>query len=258
MAFPTFDAIENFVATTVATAPSPATSGTSLVVASGTGGNFPATPFDAVAWPSTGSPTGSTAEIVRVTNIVTDTLTITRGAQTGNDSGGINASIAVGWNIARCVMAKDILDTQQAIPEGAIVTSTVATTTTSAISTGLAFAIGSNQTYQFQAFIMVVCSSTTTAGGSKYAVTGPVGATGFYTVEGPVASAATTSAYTSTTTMGSLIGPFAESTAQKMILVNGQVSAAATSGTVTIQFASNATADTTTVESGSVTAFRCA
>ena len=76
MAFPTFDNYANFAASLVATAPSPATSGTTLVVTAGTGSVFPTPPFDAVVWPTGAQPTGATAEICRVTNFSTDTLTI--------------------------------------------------------------------------------------------------------------------------------------------------------------------------------------
>lgn len=239
MTFPTFDAIENFVATTVATAPSPATTGTSLVVASGTGGNFPTPPFDAVTWPSTGSPTASTAEIVRVTNIVTDTLTIVRGAQTGNDSGGLsNATIAVGWNIARCVMAKDLLDTQQLIPLGNYLQSAVSTNGTSSAPVNvMSFNIAANAVMKFECDLLMTCATTTTTAGSQFAVTAPSGATGAYIVNGRVASAATTVSQTDTTTLGSWIGPFAESTVIHTISVDGVIACGVTGGTVTIQTA---------------------
>lgn len=72
------DAHKNFAYSTVATAPSPATSGTSLDVQAGDGAKFPAVPFNAVIWPAGAQPSTTNAEIVRVTNISTDTLTITR------------------------------------------------------------------------------------------------------------------------------------------------------------------------------------
>lgn len=72
------DAHANFATSTVATAPSPATSGTSLVVAAGEGARFPAVPFNAVIRPANTKPTSANSEIVRVTARSTDTLTITR------------------------------------------------------------------------------------------------------------------------------------------------------------------------------------
>ena len=94
------DALKNFAYSLVATAPSPATSGTSLVVTAGQGSYFPATPFDATIWPSGAQPTNTNAEIVRVTNVSTDTFTITR-AQYGTTA----QSIAVGYQIAQTVDA---------------------------------------------------------------------------------------------------------------------------------------------------------
>lgn len=72
------DALKSFAISTVATAPSPAASGTSLVVAAGHGARFPATPFNATVCPAAATPDPTNAEIVRVTNISTDTLTIER------------------------------------------------------------------------------------------------------------------------------------------------------------------------------------
>lgn len=73
-----FDAHKNFAISAVATAPSPAASGTSLVVTGGHGTRFPAVPFNATIWPTGATPDPATAEIVRVTAISTDTFTITR------------------------------------------------------------------------------------------------------------------------------------------------------------------------------------
>jgi hypothetical protein len=68
------DAHKNFAYSTIATAPSPAVSGTSLVVASGQGTLFPTPPFNATVWPSNAQPTSFNAEIVRVTAISTDVI----------------------------------------------------------------------------------------------------------------------------------------------------------------------------------------
>ena len=94
------DSLRNFAASLVATAPSPATSGTSLVVTAGQGSYFPTTPFDATIWPSGAQPTNTNAEIVRVTNVSTDTFTITR-AQYGTTA----QSITAGYQIAQTVDA---------------------------------------------------------------------------------------------------------------------------------------------------------
>jgi hypothetical protein len=92
------DSHANFAASTVATAPSPATTGTSLTVAAGQGALFSTPPFNAEVCPAGTAPSATNAEIVRVTGIATDTLTIVRGPQAG-DPGGINRTIVVGDQI---------------------------------------------------------------------------------------------------------------------------------------------------------------
>lgn len=104
-----FDAHKNLVVTKVATAPSPATSGTSLVVDSGDGAHLPTAPFNMTISPD---PTGlapdaiaDASEIVRVTLIATDTLTIVR-AQEGTTA----RTVVVGDIIAVTMTAKTITD----------------------------------------------------------------------------------------------------------------------------------------------------
>lgn len=70
---------KNFATTTVAAAPSPKTSGTALTVAAGTGTRL-YVGFAAVH-PSGSTPTPANAEIIQITNISTDTLTIVRGRE---------------------------------------------------------------------------------------------------------------------------------------------------------------------------------
>jgi hypothetical protein len=62
-----FDAHKNFAYSTVALAPSPATSGTILCVATGEGALFPTLPVDASIWPAGTQPTAVNAEVVRLT-----------------------------------------------------------------------------------------------------------------------------------------------------------------------------------------------
>lgn len=71
------DLRRNFGYSLVATAPSPATSGTSLVVTGGEGVNFIAPNF-LVIWPTAANALASNAEVVRLTAISTDTFTIVR------------------------------------------------------------------------------------------------------------------------------------------------------------------------------------
>lgn len=85
---------KNFSYSTIATAPSPASSGTSVIVASGGGVNFPDPPFFATVWPASTVPTVGNAEIVKVTAISGDTFTIVRG-----QDGTSTRSIVVGDQI---------------------------------------------------------------------------------------------------------------------------------------------------------------
>lgn len=109
-----FDPHKNFAYSTVATAPSPATSGTTLVLAAGDGTLFPNPgtdgDFNVTVWPAGTIPTEANAEICRVTARSTDTLTITR-AQEGSSA----RAISVGDQIALTITAKVITDIESAI-----------------------------------------------------------------------------------------------------------------------------------------------
>ena len=105
------DSHKNFAYSTVATAPSPAASGTSLIVASGHGTRFPSVPFNATIWPADTQPTSTNAEIVRVTSISTDTFTITRTQESTSAR-----TVVVGDQIAATVTAKTLTDIESALP----------------------------------------------------------------------------------------------------------------------------------------------
>ena len=111
----TFDAHANLAWTAVATAPSPAASGTSLVVTAGHGARFPATPFNVVIAPADTPADPTNAEIVRVTARSTDTLTIVR-AQEGTAA----RTVVVGDRIAATVTARTLTDIEGAIGTGAV------------------------------------------------------------------------------------------------------------------------------------------
>jgi hypothetical protein len=100
-----FDAHQNLAIAAVAVAPSPASSGTTLTVAAGTGARFPAVPFQATVWAAAELPTPLTAEVVRVTARATDTLTITR-AQEGTTA----RTIVAGDLIAATITVKALTD----------------------------------------------------------------------------------------------------------------------------------------------------
>lgn len=102
---PTPDAHGNFAYSTIATAPSPATTGTSLVLTAGGGALMPAVAFNMTIWPAATNPLASNAEIVRVTNIATDTLTIVR-----HQEGTSARTVIVGDQAAATVTTKTLTD----------------------------------------------------------------------------------------------------------------------------------------------------
>jgi len=102
-----FDQHVNFGYGVVATAPSPATSGTTLVLQTGQGALMPAVPFNGTVWAIGQLALVSTAEIVRVTTIAGDTLTITR-AQEGSSA----RAIVVGDQFAATITAKTLQDVE--------------------------------------------------------------------------------------------------------------------------------------------------
>lgn len=103
-----FDAHKNLAYSTVATAPSPAASGTSLVVSSGHGTRFPAVPFNATVWPANTIPDPSNSEIVRVTAVASDTFTITRAQESTSAR-----TIVVGDQIAATITQKTLEDVEK-------------------------------------------------------------------------------------------------------------------------------------------------
>src|SRR5678810_790833 len=100
----------NFAYSTVAVAPAPADSGTTLDLATGGVLDFPAAPFNCTVWPAGQAPLSSNAEIVRVTGIVGDTQTIQRPQE-----GTVAKSILVGYQIANTATVKVITDVEGAI-----------------------------------------------------------------------------------------------------------------------------------------------
>ena len=91
----------------VATAPSPDTSGTSLVLGSGEGANFPDTsadgPFYITVFPNNTDPTPANAEICLVTSRSTDTLTIVR-----TEKGTSARAITIGDRVIQGIYAEDV------------------------------------------------------------------------------------------------------------------------------------------------------
>lgn len=119
------DPFKNFAYGTVLTAPSPATSGTSLVLNSGQGALFPAPAtdgaFNVVICPANTQPLSANAEIARATARSTDTLTLTR-TQEGTSA----RTVVVGDQVFLAPTAKvfsdykTLLRNQAWMPSGAI------------------------------------------------------------------------------------------------------------------------------------------
>lgn len=97
---------KNFATSLVATAPSPATSGTSLVVTAAEGSRFSSDdlPVYATAHPANEIPTLDNAEVVQITAISTDTLTIVR-AQKGTSA----KSIDTDYRVLEAIYSEDLL-----------------------------------------------------------------------------------------------------------------------------------------------------
>lgn len=98
-----YDAHKNFAVSTVVTPPTPATTGVTLTVSDGT--VYPAVPFNGTVYPLNTNPTKANSEIVRVTNIVGNTLTITRIQEASTAR-----SIIVTDQLAATITAKTLTD----------------------------------------------------------------------------------------------------------------------------------------------------
>lgn len=126
--------LANFATSLVATAPSPATSGPSLVVTAGEGVRFPAVPFYATVHPKNFVPTLDNAEAVLVTARTTDTFTITR-AQKGTTAKSIDTT----FRISNTIFVEDLFNgsqIQNEVPGGSVNGSNVTFTTASSPQTG--------------------------------------------------------------------------------------------------------------------------
>ena len=103
---------KDFAVGQVATAPSPATSGTTLVLGSGQGSRMPTPPFYATATPPGTIPSLDVSEIVKVTNVAGNTLTIVR-AQKGTSA----KSIATNWLFVNAIYADDMFSSSITMDE---------------------------------------------------------------------------------------------------------------------------------------------
>lgn len=105
--------LKDYATSTVLTAPSPADSGTSLVVQAGHGARFPAAPFFVTVHPPAEFPTLDNAEKLQVTAKSTDTFTIVRGE---GDTDPL--AIEAGWRISNALFLNDIPDTFDDLADG--------------------------------------------------------------------------------------------------------------------------------------------
>lgn len=104
---------KDYATSTVLTAPSPADSGTSLVVQSGHGARFPAAPFYITAHPPSEFPTLDNAEKILVTAKSTDTFTLDRA-----EDGTTAQLIEAGWRVSNALFLDDIPDTFDDLADG--------------------------------------------------------------------------------------------------------------------------------------------
>ncbi len=108
------DPVKNFAISRVATAPSPADSGTTLVVETGDGALFPdpsaSGAYNVVIYPNGEQPTSTNAEIVRVTARTSDTMTITREQESTSAR-----TIAEGDIVMLAITAKVVSDLSTAV-----------------------------------------------------------------------------------------------------------------------------------------------
>lgn len=113
------DAHKNFAYTSVAVAPVPAASGLSLTLAAGGGALMPATPFNATVCATGAVPLASNAEIVRVTNVAGDVLTIVRAQENT-----VARAIVAGDQFFNAITAKTLTDVETAFAGTGLTTTT--------------------------------------------------------------------------------------------------------------------------------------
>ena len=99
------DAQGNLSIGTVYVPPSPAISGTTLTLLTGQGARFPAAPFNATVWATGQIPDPTNAEIIRVTGVAGDVLTIARAQESTSAR-----TILVGDTLALTVTKKTFTD----------------------------------------------------------------------------------------------------------------------------------------------------
>ena len=132
-----FDDHSNFAYGTVLVTPSPVTTGTAVTLNSGQGLLMPDVPFNATIWPNNAIPTFVTAEIVRVTNVAGDVLTIAR-----HQEGTSARTIVIGDQFAATLTAKTITDIEAAISRTTMPASYIGTVGATVSYTGISASDG--------------------------------------------------------------------------------------------------------------------
>ena len=105
-----FDQHSNLTSSAVVIPPSPAISGGSLSITPGTGVLFPTPPFNCVVCPVNTTPTAANAEIIQVTNIVSDVFYIARTQESSSAR-----TILVGDTVFVAMTAKVFTDVESTI-----------------------------------------------------------------------------------------------------------------------------------------------
>jgi hypothetical protein len=103
-----YDSHRNFAVGTVLTPPSPALSGTLITLGARQGARFPAPPFNVTTWPVGLLPDPTNTEVMRVTSVLSDVLTVVR-AQEGTPA----RAIGFGDYVAVTVTSKVVTDIER-------------------------------------------------------------------------------------------------------------------------------------------------
>lgn len=202
------DAHKNFSYSTIASAPSPASTGTSLEVTAGHGTRFPSAPFNATIWPAGEQPTSTNAEIVRVTNISTDTFTITREQENTR-----SRTILIGDQIAAAITNSTLIEAENImsrwspyiLASGGTGLQTLASNTSAQTGTGslFVFPVTARNNVNFAHIVLVnqlsVVTSATGAISNTY-----VSKFGLYSMNGNTLSLITSNSFSMGVTLNSV------------------------------------------------------
>lgn len=244
-----FDAHKNLAVAQAANAPG--TGGTSLVVGTGQGARFPAAPFNATVYPAGFTPDPTNAEIVRVTSIAGDTLTITR-AQEGTTA----RNIGVGDVVSAGVTAKTLADIELPVNGRAAASASFSTVVTQAAAwAAMAGEIVPGAVYEFMVRAQVINTTATSnlvavvrvGGTTVVTLTQALGATARATPGGAVILEGTLSFYSATQAEATIRAFTASAVAFDVAVATTAPVTVAASGAVALDVALSTSAATSTV-----------